>query len=167
MRKVIVIALLLLSAGLAAQDSGVIVAEAVDTTLVVLPSGDSLAVVVPVPGPMPTATDVPADQLVDWFVNEFVSWWLVVIFMVVGFLAPYVPVLRNLDDKEMMMLAFVLAGIALVVLRDQLLGSGSTFGDAVRIFVNASLSTRIYAWGYKVALRLYALVSARLKGGKA
>lgn len=119
----------------------------VDSITVVLPSGDSVGVVLP---------DFP-DEVTD--VGSFLGLWdavFVLLVLVVGFFRDRVPVLNRIEDKELMILAFTLSAVVVVMFARALTG-GDVWG-ALRLVVDAAIATRIYAWGYKVLLSLYGKV---------
>lgn len=145
MRNVIfLLALVLMPLVAMGADSTVIHAK-VDTTLLVLPSGDTLSVLMPTEvGPMPRLHG--DEDVVQWFVNDFVSWWVVLIFLLVGYLSPFVPVLRDFSRKELSLLAFLLAAIVAIIFKDYVFGGTVSTLEVLRVVVSAALSTRIYAW---------------------
>ena len=148
-RVVLTVFLVSLAVVVMAQGGGV------DSLPVVLPSGDSVSVWVP---------DFP-EEVTD--VGSFLGLWdavFVVLVLLVGFMKDYLPVLRRIEDKELMILAFTLSAVVVVMFANRLTGGDPW--DALRLVVDAAIATRVYAWGYKVALSLYDKIKAMLSKDK-
>lgn len=115
-----------------------------DSVEVLLPSGDSTALVWP----------VFPDRVED--VEGFNALWdalFIVLVMAVGFFKDRLPWLRRISDKELAILAFVVAAVVVVAFARGLTGMNPW--GALRLVVDATIATRVYAWGYKSLLELY------------
>jgi len=129
-RLLVILAILTAATAAQAQDS-----------LIVLPWGDTATAFTPTPMP----TDVDS---VEGFI-ALVNWWFILLVLIVGYLKPYIPLLRNVGSKELALLAFVVAALLTIVVFKDAFGEGATIVDVLRVIVNAAIATRIYAWGIK------------------
>ncbi|RMF64861.1 MAG: hypothetical protein D6746_01100 [Bacteroidetes bacterium] len=138
MRRVLFVLALMLGAAAVCGQAGI------DSMQVVLPGGDTTVLVLP---------SFP-DEVHD--VSGFEALWdsiFIVLVMVVGFFKDRIPVLKDIEDKELAILAFVVAAVVVVVFAQKLTGSNAW--DATRIVIDATIATRVYAWGWKFAVSLW------------